>query len=288
MKIRTLLLLGLVFAALVGKAQTSTLQIYFDFNSFDLDAGSRNKIDSLLNADSVITVSLSGHCDSIGNNEYNDRLALKRATNVKNYFAIKSPVVKVTAVNSYGKRKPIVSNDDEQSRAMNRRVEIEYTVGKKIDNESSPVPHSIPPIITEESDDKKMISFKSDLQNTPIGETMRLPNLNFYGGRHVLLPTATETLEKLVSALKENPKLEIEIQGYICCVDVGDGVDMDTRTRDLSVNRAKAIYDYLILRGIDEKRLSYKGYGAQNKLVVERNEADMSMNRRVEVKVVNK
>lgn len=288
MKIRTLLLLGLVFAALVGKAQTSTLQIYFDFNSFDLDAGSRNKIDSLLNADSVITVSLSGHCDSIGNNEYNDRLALKRATNVKNYFAIKSPEVKITAINAFGKRKPVASNEDEQSRALNRRVEIDYTVEKKENSEVVAKVDSMPPVTYTESDDRRMTSFKSDLQNTPIGETMRLPNLNFYGGRHVLLPTATETLEKLVSALKENPKLEIEIQGYICCVDVGDGVDMDTRTRDLSVNRAKAIYDYLILRGIDEKRLSYKGYGAQNKLVVERNEADMSMNRRVEVKVVNK
>jgi outer membrane protein OmpA-like peptidoglycan-associated protein len=285
---RTFILIFLMLNALLGNAQTGTIQIYFDFNSFDLNAGSRNKIDSLLNADTVIAVRLTGHCDSIGTNEYNDRLALKRAANVKNYFSIKSPVVKITAVNSYGKRKPIVSNEDEQSRAMNRRVEIEYTVVKKVDKEGSPIPHSIPPIITEESDDKKMISFKSDLQNTPIGETMRLPNLNFYGGRHVLLPTATETLEKLVAALKENPNLEIEIQGYICCVDVGDGVDMDTRTRDLSVNRAKAIYDYLILRGIDEKRLSYKGYGAQNKLVVERNEADMSMNRRVEVKVINK
>jgi outer membrane protein OmpA-like peptidoglycan-associated protein len=54
------------------------------------------------------------------------------------------------------------------------------------------------------------------------------------------------------------------------------------------VNRAKAVYDFLVKKGIDAKRLTYKGFGSSKKLVEEVTEIDRITNRRVEIKIVNK
>ena len=90
--------------------------------------------------------------------------------------------------------------------------------------------------------------------------------------------------------MQDNPKLEIEIQGHICCIPSGDGPDFDEPgSMKLSVNRAKAIYGYLVHNGIDKSRLSYKGLGADYKLIwEERTEHDRETNRRVEIKILKK
>ena len=68
-----------------------------------------------------------------------------------------------------------------------------------------------------------------------------------------------------------------------------DGMDGQTWTSNLSVNRAKAIYDYLIEQGIAASRLSYKGLGnTQPKRFPERTPLDEQANRRVEVRIVKK
>lgn len=59
------------------------------------------------------------------------------------------------------------------------------------------------------------------------------------------------------------PKIELEVQGHICCTPSyqKEAVDKDTKKRELSVNRAKAVYKYLISRRVNENRLIYNGYG---------------------------
>ena len=71
--------------------------------------------------------------------------------------------------------------------------------------------------------------------------------------------------------------------------DKPEGLDIDTNRRDLSVARAKNIYEYLIHKGIDESRLHYRGFGSSRKLVVpEITEEDKTQNRRVEIMVVER
>ena len=60
----------------------------------------------------------------------------------------------------------------------------------------------------------------------------------------------------------------MEIQGHLCCGEIGkEGYDKQTSQYDLSFNRAKEVYDYLIKLGVDQIRLKYKGYGMQQPLV---------------------
>jgi outer membrane protein OmpA-like peptidoglycan-associated protein len=96
-------------------------------------------------------------------------------------------------------------------------------------------------------------------------------------------------LDNLYYSLNAYPHLEIEIHGYICCTNNNeDGLDLGTGTPNLSENRAKAVYDFLIQMGISPQRLSYKGFGSSKKLVQEVTEEDRITNRRVEIKIVKK
>ncbi len=71
------------------------------------------------------SILVSGHTDSVGNDASNQALSERRAFSVKNYLASSGvPSGRVQAV-GYGERYPVASNDSEQGRAQNRRVELE-------------------------------------------------------------------------------------------------------------------------------------------------------------------
>ena len=119
---------------------------------------------------------------------------------------------------------------------------------------------------------------------------LTIEGLSFVPGRHVILSSSAPALQNLLKTLKSNPKLKVEIQGHVCCTDNGeDGVDLDTREKKLSENRAKAIYDYLVDKGITKARLGYKGFGrTKPKEPVENTPEKEQANRRVEILVIEK
>ena len=109
-------------------------------------------------------------------------------------------------------------------------------------------------------------------------------------GSHVIREDSYETLEKLYKILKDNPKLKISIEGHVCCIhyDEPDANDIDTNEPVLSLNRAKAIFVYLINKGIDENRLQYTGFGKRYPIVAfEKTEEDAEKNRRVEIRILS-
>ncbi len=87
--------------------------------------------------------------------------------------------------------------------------------------------------------------------------------------------------------MQSNPELEIELQGYVCCTEDGrDGSNYRNGSDYLSRDRAKTVYDFLVSKGIEEKRMDYKGYGGSNKIAnPERTSEDQNMNRRVEIRI---
>lgn len=119
-------------------------------------------------------------------------------------------------------------------------------------------------------------------------EKIRLPNLLFEPGTHFIIPSSDQVLSQLVTVMKSKPSLKIELQGHICCKLGGvDGFDPTTGRENLSEMRARVVYLYLISKGIDKRRMTYKGFGSSRKLyqndVV--NHAAAMQNRRVEVLV---
>ena len=69
-------------------------------------------------------VEISGHTDSVGSDEANQRLSEQRAGSVSNYLAGKGLMRERFEVVGMGERYPVASNDSDSGRAMNRRVEI--------------------------------------------------------------------------------------------------------------------------------------------------------------------
>lgn len=106
--------------------------IYFDFNKTTLKSESfieLNKVVNFLDQNSTVEIEIAGHTDSKGSDEYNVNLSQGRSQAVVDYLASQGiDRVRLTA-HGYGEAKPIDTNETEEGRANNRRVE--FTVLKK-------------------------------------------------------------------------------------------------------------------------------------------------------------
>ena len=115
-------------AAIPERGQTLVLEgVNFDFNSDHLTAGSAETLDRVAaslvaNADARIEV--DGHTDSKGNDSYNQKLSARRAEAVKAYLVGKGVNASQLTTKGYGEKQPVASNDTEEGRAQNRRVEL--------------------------------------------------------------------------------------------------------------------------------------------------------------------
>lgn len=102
--------------------------------------------------------------------------------------------------------------------------------------------------------DSKPFIMNVELQPIEFGKKVVLKNIFFETASYDLKPESTAELEKLVSFLKENPTIHIEIGGHT------DNMGNRADNQVLSENRAKAVNDYLLAKGMASVRTEYKGY----------------------------
>lgn len=288
--------------AAAQQLQQDTVYVYFDFDKSNLTEAGKKSIDSILSY--VIQtaflkgITLTGHCDSVGNNPYNDSLSVARVSTVRAYLYTRGATDRlITELRGYGKRLPRVENSSDENRSLNRRVELIVNslpnpkFKKEVQASTPPPPKqetvSQPP--PPKPDPVSIQEFVKD-KDRKVGDRMVLKNLNFIGGRHFPINSSVRVLDELLQVMRENPTLRIAIEGHICCErDDIDGVDIDTGTRDLSVQRAKFVYDYLKGFGVGASRMEYRGFGSSRKLFrLEETEAQQLANRRVEIKIIDK
>ncbi|HSH57768.1 MAG TPA: OmpA family protein [Halomonas sp.] len=106
-----------------------TLQsdVTFAFDSAELRPGAAaelNQVARTLNDNPEVRVTIAGHTDSIGTNEYNLGLSQERADSVASYLMSQGVAgVRMRTV-GYGEERPVATNETDAGRAMNRRVEI--------------------------------------------------------------------------------------------------------------------------------------------------------------------
>ncbi|HEY7390148.1 MAG TPA: OmpA family protein [Bryobacteraceae bacterium] len=114
--------------------------VLFDFNKYTLKPEAREKmakVSGILLAYPGLKIQLEGHTDSIGSDDYNQKLSEQRADTVRQYLVDQSvPAGTVTAI-GLGKANPVASNDTAAGRQKNRRVEMVVT-GAPIGIEASP------------------------------------------------------------------------------------------------------------------------------------------------------
>jgi outer membrane protein OmpA-like peptidoglycan-associated protein len=107
-----------------------------------------------------------------------------------------------------------------------------------------------------------------------------LNNLFFDTSKTNIKNTSTQSLEDLYRMLVENPKIRIMITGHT------DNVASDVYNLKLSEGRAKAVYDEMVRRGIDPKRMKWQGKGEREPIESNKTEEGRAANRRVEVKIL--
>lgn len=112
-----------------------------------------------------------------------------------------------------------------------------------------------------------------------VGCTFVLKDIFFEFDKSTILQQSYFELRSLISLLETYPNMRIEIRGHT------DGKGSDSYNQRLSENRAKAVTDYLISKGISEKRLQYKGYGKTMPIDTNDTEEGRANNRRVEFNI---
>jgi len=126
-------------------------------------------------------------------------------------------------------------------------------------------------------------TFNIDIPLQPLeaNAAIILKNIFFDVNKYELKPESTSELDKVVMLLKENPTLKIQINGHTD--NLGKAVD----NLKLSNDRAQSVVKYLLTKGIDVKRLTFKGLGADQPLVSNNSEEGKAQNRRTELKVIS-
>ncbi len=104
-----------------------------------------------------------------------------------------------------------------------------------------------------------------------------LEGLRFDTGKSTIKPRSYPILNEVVTVLKRNPALKIRIEGHT------DNVGGQAYNQRLSEQRAKAVKEYLLSVGIDENRLTSKGYGYAKPIASNETAQGRAQNRRVEL-----
>lgn len=133
-------------------------------------------------------------------------------------------------------------------------------------------------------DSTKIEAFEITVELEPlkVGKKTILNNVFFETDSYVITPTSQTELNKVVKLMKQNPTIKIEISGHTD--DTGAGQHNMT----LSENRAQSVFNYIKDSGIAEERLTYKGYGANNPIAPNNDNAGRAKNRRTEMKIIGR
>ncbi|MEM8894927.1 MAG: OmpA family protein [Bacteroidota bacterium] len=121
-----------------------------------------------------------------------------------------------------------------------------------------------------------------DIKLDPIavGAQTVLKNVFFKTNEYELQPKSRAQLEVVVSFLKANPRVIVEISGHT------DNTGSESYNEELSLNRAKSVYQFLISEGITERQAGFKGYGATAPVSENNTEEGRALNRRIEFKIL--
>lgn len=134
--------------------------------------------------------------------------------------------------------------------------------------------------IVEEAQGYREVRKDIGLNKYKTGTVIVLKNIFFDFDKATLRPESKAELERVYELLSQNSRMKVRIAGHT------DNRGSDEYNQRLSENRAKAVYEYLISRGISADRLSYIGYGESKPIDTNDTEEGRQNNRRVELEIL--
>ena len=171
---------------------------------------------------------------------------------------------------------PINTFKDEQSIVVNSIGDLAFFSSDRDDEKGKDI-YSFE--LDEKVQPRKTRNWISEQKIIP-GETIVLDNVFFRTDSYELDSVSFKELEELYTYLIENLLIKIEVRGHT------DNTGNPDYNLNLSVNRARSVYNYLINKGINKERISYKGFGS----TIPRSDNDTiegrALNRRTEFKII--
>lgn len=119
-----------------------------------------------------------------------------------------------------------------------------------------------------------------DLTPVAAGEQFVFENVFFDFDQYDLKEESISSLKRLVKFLKENPNVNIEIQGHT------DNVGQKEYNQTLSLNRAKSVQAYLVANGMHQGRVMVKGKGDTEPMVPNDSPSNQALNRRITIEIL--
>lgn len=118
---------------------------------------------------------------------------------------------------------------------------------------------------------------KSQLEK---GSLIRINRLYFEADAHEIKAESYDDLNQIAFFLLDNPEVDVEIGGHT------NDLPSDEYCYQLSKKRARSVTEYLISVGVEEDRLTYKGYGKAQPIATNKTAVGRRMNQRVEIKIL--
>jgi len=294
MKLKIILCLVIVLKALPSwSCQRDTVRLFYGINQKDLTDRHKVTLDSLSRFISDTTVvKIHGFADYLGKRDSNFTLSTARAEIVKAYLLKQHSKSERLFANGKGQIDASKKALSVMGELFNRRVEVIFFRPNTAKHplKKQPVVPRLRDTVRLKKKDDSVYTRINNIGVRNVGDSISFSELIFQPGRHFLRQSAVPYMVALKDLLKAHPNLKIEIQGHICCQYNGrDGEDFDTRKFELSLSRAKFIYDYLVSEGINQARLTYKGLGSKEpKVYPEMSSIDQDQNRRVVIVLTGK
>lgn len=133
-----------------------------------------------------------------------------------------------------------------------------------------------------DNDGFKVVVKDIRLKKVEVGNQITLNNIFFEFQKSELNMESISELNRLVDLMKTYPTLKIEVAGHT------DNIGGEEYNLKLSQDRAKAVVDYLVKNGISASRLTFIGYGLTKPVATNETEEGRKLNRRSEIKIIEK
>jgi len=127
---------------------------------------------------------------------------------------------------------------------------------------------------------KDVYNFNIELIKVKVGKKVVLNNILFETGKSILTQSSYTELERLFNIMTENAMMKIEISGHT------DKTGSEPLNFKLSQDRAKAVVEYLVKKGINQSRIEFRGYGSLQPISDNATSGGRAKNRRVEFKIL--
>jgi outer membrane protein OmpA-like peptidoglycan-associated protein len=135
--------------------------------------------------------------------------------------------------------------------------------------------------LLEVPDEPGLFTYSVEIEYEP-SRVFVLENVYFEFAKSVLKTESFPALDELVALLKAEPEMEIEISGHT------DNIGSSESNMKLSKDRAESVRQYLIRKGIEPRRVKSVGYGDTMPVATNETDEGRQLNRRTEVKILNR